>query len=90
MIIASAALCIIALTWAGVQYPWSSVQVVAPLVIGLAGLPAALLYDMYYASHPVVRELGSCAAMLGPAEFVDRSQSQLSTTGPVSQGARLP
>ncbi|KAI0716366.1 iron permease [Earliella scabrosa] len=54
MIIASAALCIIALTWAGVQYPWSSVQVVAPLVIGLAGLPAALLYDMYYASHPVV------------------------------------
>ncbi len=57
MIIASAALCIIALTWAGVQYPWTSAQVIVPLVIGLVGLPAALLYDKLYATHPVVRTL---------------------------------
>ncbi|RPD53173.1 Mfs1.1 [Lentinus tigrinus ALCF2SS1-6] len=54
IIIGSATSCIIALTWAGIQFPWSSPQVIAPLVIGLVGLGAALVYDRYYASHPVV------------------------------------
>ncbi|KAI0739191.1 Mfs1.1 [Daedaleopsis nitida] len=54
IIIGSASSCIIALTWAGIQYPWSSVQVIVPLVIGLVGLPAALLYDKYIATHPIV------------------------------------
>lgn len=31
---------VLALTWAGQTYPWSSPQVLAPLVIGLAGLVA--------------------------------------------------
>ncbi len=55
MIIGSATSCIFALTNAGVKYPWSSVEVIAPLTIGLAGFPIALLYDAYIASHPVVR-----------------------------------
>ncbi|KAI0720826.1 major facilitator superfamily domain-containing protein [Cerioporus squamosus] len=54
IIIGSATSCILALTWAGIQFPWSSPQVIAPLVIGLLGFAAALLYDRYYASHPVV------------------------------------
>ncbi|KAI0764529.1 iron permease [Trametes elegans] len=54
IIIGSATSCIIALTWAGVKYPWSSAQVLAPLIIGLVGLPAALAYDAYFASHPVI------------------------------------
>ncbi|KAI0657015.1 iron permease [Cubamyces menziesii] len=54
IIIGSATSCIIALTWAGVTFPWSSAQVIAPLVIGLVGLPIALLYDAYVASHPVI------------------------------------
>ncbi|CDO76935.1 hypothetical protein BN946_scf185006.g17 [Trametes cinnabarina] len=55
LIIAGAASCIIGLTWAGIQHPWSSAQVIAPLVIGIAGLVGAVLYDAYVASHPVVR-----------------------------------
>ncbi|KAI0739203.1 Mfs1.1 [Daedaleopsis nitida] len=54
LIIGSASSCIIALTWAGIQYPWSSVQVIVPLAIGLIGLPIALLYDKYFAASPVV------------------------------------
>ncbi|TFK91205.1 iron permease [Polyporus arcularius HHB13444] len=54
IIIGSATSCILALTWAGIQYPWSSPQVIVPLVIGLVGFGAALVYDRYYASHPVV------------------------------------
>ena len=54
IIIGSATSCIIALTWAGIQYPWSSPQVIAPLVIGVVGFGAALVYDRYYAAHPVV------------------------------------
>ncbi|KAL1946346.1 hypothetical protein VTO73DRAFT_15473 [Trametes versicolor] len=54
IIIGSAASCIIALTWAGVTFPWSSAQVIAPLTIGLIGFPVALIYDAYVASHPVI------------------------------------
>ncbi|KAH9848348.1 iron permease [Lenzites betulinus] len=54
IIIGSATSCIIALTWAGDKFPWSSVQIIAPLTIGLVGLPVALVYDAYVASHPVI------------------------------------
>ena len=54
MIVGSATSCIIALTWAGVKFSWSSPQVLAPLIIGLVGLVAAIFYDARYASHPVV------------------------------------
>ncbi|KAI9066853.1 Mfs1.1 [Trametes sanguinea] len=52
--IASATSCIIGLTWAGLQHPWSSAPVIAPLVFGIAGLFGALVYDAYVASHPVI------------------------------------
>ncbi|OSC96590.1 Mfs1.1 [Trametes coccinea BRFM310] len=54
IIIACATSCIISLTWAGLQHPWSSAQVIAPLVIGVAGLFGALVYDAYVAAHPVI------------------------------------
>ncbi|KAI8976648.1 Mfs1.1 [Trametes punicea] len=54
ILIASAASCIVGLTWAGIRYPWSSAQVIAPLVVGILGLFGALVYDAYVASHPVI------------------------------------
>ncbi|KAJ8454776.1 hypothetical protein ONZ51_g12836 [Trametes cubensis] len=54
IIIGSATSCIIALTWAGVSFPWSSAQVLAPLIVGIAGLALALLYDAFVAPFPVI------------------------------------
>ena len=55
IIIGSATSCIIALTWAGVTLSWSSAQVIAPLIVGIAGLALALVYDAFVAPFPVVR-----------------------------------
>ncbi|RAH47378.1 MFS general substrate transporter-like protein [Aspergillus brunneoviolaceus CBS 621.78] len=36
---------LIALSWGGTRYPWSSGHVLAPLIIGLVGSPAFVLYQ---------------------------------------------
>ena len=38
-------LLVLALTWAGSYYPWSTAQVIAPLVIGVVLLVAFLIYE---------------------------------------------
>lgn len=38
LLVASSVSVLIALTWAGTLYPWSSYQVLVPFIIGLAGL----------------------------------------------------
>ena len=55
IIIASSSSVIIALSWAGVQFSWSSAQVLAPLLVGLAGILLFFLYEKYIAQHPLVR-----------------------------------
>ncbi|EIM79125.1 MFS general substrate transporter [Stereum hirsutum FP-91666 SS1] len=54
IIVGSTTACVIALTWAGVVYPWSSTRVLAPLIIGLCGLCFAVSYDARYASNPLI------------------------------------
>ncbi|KAI0332875.1 iron permease [Cubamyces sp. BRFM 1775] len=54
VIIGSATSCMIAITWAGVSFPWASVQVIVPLAVGLVGFAIALLYDAYIALYPVI------------------------------------
>ena len=56
MIIASSTACVIALSWGGVRYPWASVRVLAPLVLGVCGLCAALLYEARLAKEPLVSD----------------------------------
>jgi hypothetical protein len=36
---------VIGLTWGGIQYPWSSASVLVPLVLGLVGLAAFVVYE---------------------------------------------
>ncbi|OJJ99623.1 hypothetical protein ASPACDRAFT_60463 [Aspergillus aculeatus ATCC 16872] len=43
---------LIALSWGGTRYPWSSGHVLAPLIIGLLGVPAFVLYQ----ATPFVKE----------------------------------
>ncbi|QRV73239.1 major facilitator superfamily transporter [Ceratobasidium sp. AG-Ba] len=60
LVIGSTASAVIALTWAGARYSWSSVQVLAPLIIGLVGLIVALGYEFTFAVEPIIpRELVS-------------------------------
>lgn len=54
LVIASSTSICIALTWAGIQFPWGSAKVLAPLIAGLLGLVGFFFYDALLASAPVV------------------------------------
>jgi len=54
LIIGSTASCIIALTWAGVNYPWTSYQILVPLVVGLVTFIASFVYELRFAKHPLI------------------------------------
>ncbi|KAG6861124.1 hypothetical protein C0995_003576 [Termitomyces sp. Mi166 len=54
IILASACSCMIALTWGGIEYPWSSYHILVPLILGIAGLAFALLYEAKWAGQPAV------------------------------------
>ncbi|KAJ3846012.1 Mfs1.2 [Lentinula lateritia] len=45
---------VIALTWGGVHYPWSSARVVVPLVLGLLGVISFFLFETLVASSPTI------------------------------------
>ncbi|KAF8584266.1 MFS general substrate transporter [Ramaria rubella] len=53
MIVGSTTACIIAMTWGGVTFPWSSARVLASLCVGLVGIAAALVYELKFCSVPV-------------------------------------
>ncbi|KAF9236868.1 MFS general substrate transporter [Melanogaster broomeanus] len=54
IIIGSSISCTLALTWGGVTAPWNSATVLAPLIIGLLGLVAFIVYEATLATHPLV------------------------------------
>ncbi|KAG9016032.1 hypothetical protein FRB90_003793, partial [Tulasnella sp. 427] len=54
MIILATTLTVVALTWAGVKYPWSSYQVLVPLVLGLVLTAGFFVYEAKFAIEPVV------------------------------------
>lgn len=54
IIIGSSTIVIVALTWAGISYSWSSVHVLVPLILGFVGLAAFLVYEDMVAVEPVV------------------------------------
>ncbi|KAF4471819.1 multidrug transporter (major facilitator family) [Fusarium albosuccineum] len=45
ILIAASISVLIALTWAGPVYPWSDVRVLAPLIVGMLGLVAFVVYE---------------------------------------------
>ncbi|KAF9459239.1 MFS multidrug transporter [Collybia nuda] len=58
LVVSSTTSLVIALTWGGARYPWSSARVLVPLILGIVGLLAFFIHEMFAATHPMVpREL---------------------------------
>ncbi|KAG8911339.1 hypothetical protein FRC00_006670 [Tulasnella sp. 408] len=54
IIILATTITVVALTWAGVKYPWASYQVLVPLILGLLLTVAFFVYEAKFAIEPVV------------------------------------
>ena len=54
IVVASTTACVIALTWGGVVFPWSSARVLVPLVLGLVGLVALMIFEAIVPRNPLV------------------------------------
>jgi hypothetical protein len=54
LVIVSSSACVVALTWGGVQFPWSSARVLVSLILCLLGLAGFVAYDAKIATHPIV------------------------------------
>ncbi|GJE93651.1 MFS general substrate transporter [Phanerochaete sordida] len=54
LIIAASSSCVIGLTWAGVEYSWTSTQVLVPLIVGLVGIVGFFVYEATLAKEPLV------------------------------------
>ncbi|THG99353.1 hypothetical protein EW145_g7284 [Phellinidium pouzarii] len=54
IIIASTTAVVIALTWGGIKFAWTSANVLVPLILGLFGLGGFVWYEFYVPTHPVL------------------------------------
>ncbi|KAI0324265.1 iron permease [Cubamyces sp. BRFM 1775] len=54
LIIGSTTSALLGLTWGGIQFSWSSPQVLAPLIIGFVGIFAWVAYEMYIPAEPTI------------------------------------
>jgi hypothetical protein len=54
LVVASTTSTVIALTWGGIQFAWSSVNILVPLILGLLGLCAFLVFEGRFARNPMV------------------------------------
>jgi hypothetical protein len=81
---ASSVSVVIALTWGGAQYNWSSVSVLVPLIVGLSGLVLSLLYESLYAKHPLV-----CFLMYFACSLMQRIADSVHTHGKPNKPQRL-
>ncbi|RYP80038.1 hypothetical protein DL770_006397 [Monosporascus sp. CRB-9-2] len=52
----SATAFLIAVSWGGTQHAWDSAATLAPLIIGLLGIVATVLYEAFLAKHPFLRK----------------------------------
>ncbi|KAL6299612.1 iron permease [Sparassis latifolia] len=44
----------IGLTWGGVQYSWTSVHILLPLILGLCGLVGFMVFEAYVPKNPII------------------------------------
>lgn len=54
LIVASSSAVVIALTWGGVRYPWTSPNVLVPLILGFVGMALFMVYEALVAKEPLV------------------------------------
>ncbi len=46
---------LIGISWGGVQFEWRSAQAIAPIIVGIAGVMIAVVWEFYGAREPVLR-----------------------------------
>nr|GAT51282.1 MFS general substrate transporter [Mycena chlorophos] len=54
IIVASTTSIVIALTWAGTVYAWSSSKILLPLIIGFVGVGAFVVYEAFVPKYPII------------------------------------
>ena len=54
LVIASTTSVLLALAWGGVTYPWKSFRVLVPLILGIVGWAAFLLYEFLFAKEDAI------------------------------------
>lgn len=54
MVVASSTAIIIGLTWGGVQFAWTSSNVLVPLIVGFVGMVGFFIYEATLAKEPLV------------------------------------
>ncbi len=52
---------LIGISWAGMQFEWGSVQTMVPMVVGVAGVIIAVVWEFYGAREPVLRRSIFCS-----------------------------
>lgn len=57
LIIGSSASFVVGLTWAGIEFAWTSRQVLVPLILGGCGLVVFVLYEAVIAKNPIVSRM---------------------------------
>ncbi|KAL5513681.1 hypothetical protein ACEPAH_4080 [Sanghuangporus vaninii] len=67
LVVGSTTAVILALTWGGIQFSWGSPRVLVPLIVGLVGLVAFVIYDAKVPRLPLVpfKVLASKEALSG-------------------------
>ncbi|KAL5495946.1 hypothetical protein ACEPAI_1410 [Sanghuangporus weigelae] len=54
LVVAATTAVVIALTWGGIKFPWTSAQILTPLIAGVIGLVVFIVYEAKLATHPLV------------------------------------
>ncbi|KAL2020318.1 hypothetical protein VTK56DRAFT_8546 [Thermocarpiscus australiensis] len=52
---------LVGISWAGIQFEWSSVQAITPIVVGVVGVIIAILWEWFCASEPFLRPSLFCS-----------------------------
>jgi hypothetical protein len=50
----SAAATLIAISWGGLMFAWSSYHTLVPLILGVAGLAVFVVWEQYFAERPII------------------------------------
>ncbi|KAF9477032.1 iron permease [Pholiota conissans] len=53
-IMASTCSVMLALTWGGIRFSWSSANILVPLILGIVGLACTIYYESRWPEHPVI------------------------------------
>ncbi|EKM52295.1 uncharacterized protein PHACADRAFT_176318 [Phanerochaete carnosa HHB-10118-sp] len=54
LIVTSSTATVLGLTWGGVQFAWTSAQVLVPLILGLIGIVMFLIYEAFVPVNPII------------------------------------